>query len=84
VATVSLRRGAVAAAAPAGLAFHEVGVGARVSALLEEPLDVRWQARAVEVAVAVLFVGAAAAILHACHDTEVLFETLRRLRLVGR
>jgi Zn-dependent protease with chaperone function len=84
VATVSLQRGFSAQAAPARLAFHEVGVGARVSALLEEPPDGRWQARFVEVAVAVLFVGAAAAGLHACHDTEVLFETLRRWRLLGR
>jgi Zn-dependent protease with chaperone function len=64
----------------AALALNGVGVVSRIEALLREEPYGRRRAIGVVAAVSLVFVGAALATLHACRDTELLFEGLRRLR----
>ena len=73
LATVSL------ASAPARrrLAFHTLGVPARVAALLDHPMVSPRRAAAVWIALGASLAVSAVAILHACHETEAFFETIR-------
>jgi Zn-dependent protease with chaperone function len=68
----------LAAGRPQGLAFHAVSVPARVAALLDDRRPCRTRTLAAWIALAGLLAIAAVAIAHACHDTEILFENIRR------
>lgn len=59
------------------MAFNEVGVAARVGALLDPPEVGLLRALVVEGILALIVIVCAVATLQACRDTELLFETLR-------
>ena len=67
------------ASAPARphLAFHHLGVPARVAALLDHPTESRPRAVALWVTLGASVIVSAFAILHACLETETFFETIR-------
>ncbi len=67
------------AAGPASphLAFHDLGVPARVAALLDHPTESRPRAVALGTALGLSVVVSAFAILHACLETEAFFDTIR-------
>jgi Zn-dependent protease with chaperone function len=80
LATVSLAK----IAAQRSLAFHAIGVPSRVDALLADAPTSRLRATVVAVALAGLSVVATVAAVHACHDTEILFENAQRWYQLGR
>ena len=73
LATVSL------ASAPGSphLAFHGLGVPARVAALLDHPTESRRRATVLAIALGASVAVSAFAILHACLETEAFFDTIR-------
>jgi hypothetical protein len=69
---------ALAATEPTpAMAFSEVGIAARIGALLDPPGRRRQRTLAVEGALALAFVAGAIATWQACRETELLYETLR-------
>jgi Zn-dependent protease with chaperone function len=80
LATVSL----ATIATQGRLAFHAIGVPARVDALLADAPTSRLRTTLVALALAGRFVVATAAIVHACQATETLFENGQRWYQLGR
>jgi Zn-dependent protease with chaperone function len=66
-----------ATATPPAMAFSDVGVAARVGALLTQPDVWRLRTAIVDTVLAVGLVVCAVATVQACRDVEVLYETLR-------
>lgn len=61
------------------LAFGELGVPARLRALLAGSAPSRWRAVPVEALVVAVFVVSVLVTVHACRDVERFFEALRQL-----
>jgi Zn-dependent protease with chaperone function len=70
--------------APSAMAFDTVGVPDRIGALLDGTSATRSRAIVLWCALAALVAVSAVAVIRACLDTEIIFETIRRWYLLRR
>jgi len=68
----------------AAMAFHAIGVPDRIDALLDGGIDAESRAVVAWALLAGLVAVATVALVHACLDTEIIFETIRRWYALGR